>query len=84
VAFTWHPGQTPERESHVEVTFTAAGPQTLVTVIHSGWDALADPAAARAEYDHGWQIVLGHYQQVVGSKGRCGRAGMRSCRIAGG
>jgi uncharacterized protein YciI len=69
VAFTWHPGQTPERESHVEVTFTAAGPQTLVTVIHTGWDAFADPAAARDEYDHGWPMVLGRYQEQAGLPG---------------
>lgn len=69
VAFTWHPGRTPERESHVEVTFAAAGPQTLVTLIHSGWEAFADPAAVRAEYDHGWPIVLGCYQEHAGHGG---------------
>ena len=66
VAFTWHPGYGPDRASHVEVTFAAAGPQTLVTVTHAGWDVRADPAAARAEYDHGWPIVLDHYQQRAG------------------
>ena len=66
VAFTWHPGRTPERESHVEVTFAKAGAQTLVTLIHSGWEAFADPAAARAEYDHGWPIVLGRYRDHAG------------------
>jgi uncharacterized protein YciI len=66
VAFTWHPGQTPERESHVEVTFAKAGAQTLVTVVHTGWDAFADPAAARAEYDQGWPMVLGCYQAQAG------------------
>jgi uncharacterized protein YndB with AHSA1/START domain len=66
VAFTWHPGHAPERASHVEVAFAAAGPQTLVTLTHTGWDALADPAAARAEYDHGWPIVLDRYQERAG------------------
>jgi uncharacterized protein YciI len=66
VAFTWHPGYGPERASHVEVTFAAAGPQTLVTMMHTGWDVFADPAAARAEYDHGWPVVLDHYQQRAG------------------
>ena len=76
VAFTWHPGRTPERPSHVEVTFTAAGPQTLVTLIHSGWDAYAEPAAMRAEYDHGWPIVLGRYQAQAGRPGeQASRAG---------
>jgi len=78
VAFTWHPGRTPERPSHVEVTFTAAGPQTLVTLTHSGWEVYADPAAMRAEYDHGWPIVLGHYQghaSLPGEEGDPGEEG---------
>jgi hypothetical protein len=66
VAFTWHPGQAPERQSHVEVTFAKAGTQTLVMLVHTGWDAFADPAAARAEYDHGWPIVLGRYAGQAG------------------
>lgn len=85
VAFTWHPGQTTERQSHVEVTFTAAGPQTLVTVIHTGWDAFADPAAARAEYDQGWPFVLGRYQEHAGRPGgEAGRAGEASRGTQGG
>ena len=66
VAFTWHPGQPPDRASHVEVTFTAAGAQTRVTVKHSGWQVFADPAAARAEYEHGWPLVLDRYRAQVG------------------
>jgi uncharacterized protein YciI len=62
VAFSWHPGQPPESASHVEVTFAAAAGQTLVTVEHSGWEAITDPAAARAEYDHGWPMVLDRYR----------------------
>jgi uncharacterized protein YciI len=58
VAFTWHPGQPAEPASRVEVTFTAAADGTLVTLVHSGWDVFADPAAARAEYDQGWTMVL--------------------------
>jgi uncharacterized protein YciI len=63
VAFTWHPGQPAERASHVVVTFAAAGTQTLVRLEHAGWDVFADPAAARAEYDHGWPVVLDQYQK---------------------
>jgi DNA-binding transcriptional ArsR family regulator len=36
--------------------YAAAGAgsgRTLVRVEHTGWDALDDPAATRAEYDHG-------------------------------
>jgi uncharacterized protein YciI len=63
VAFSWHPGQPAERASHVEVTFAAAAAgQTRVRLEHSGWEAFADPAAARAEYDHGWSMVLDRYR----------------------
>jgi uncharacterized protein YciI len=66
VAFSWHPGQPAERASHVEVTFVAAEPgQTLVRLEHSGWETFADPAAARAEYDHGWPPVLDRYAEHV-------------------
>jgi hypothetical protein len=27
---------------------------------------MPDPAAARAEYDHGWLLVLGRYQEHAG------------------
>ena len=62
VAFTWHPGGPPDEASNVEVTFTAADAQTLVTLTHAGWEQFTDPAAARAEYDLGWPVVLGRYR----------------------
>jgi len=71
VAFTWHPGYSADRASQVEVTFAAAGPaldgtaQTLVRLEHTGWEAFAEPAAARAEYDEGWPFVLGQYAEHV-------------------
>jgi uncharacterized protein YciI len=69
VAFSWHPGQAAERASHVLVTFTAAeAGQTLVRLEHSGWEAFADPAAARAEYDHGWPPVLDRYAGHIASQ----------------
>ena len=63
VAFVWHPGQTPDQASHVEVTFTATGTQTLVVLTHTGWDVFDDPRAARAQYEQGWPLVLGRYQE---------------------
>lgn len=55
LAFTWHPGRTPDEATEVEVTFTAAGADaTLVTLVHSGWQS----AAARADYAGGWVTVL--------------------------
>jgi uncharacterized protein YciI len=69
VAFTWHPGYAAERASQVEVTFTATGTQTLVRLIHSGWEIFDDPAAARAEYDQGWPTVIGHYAEHAAGPG---------------
>ena len=63
VAFTWHPGQTPDQASHVEATFTATGTRTLVVLTHTGWDVFDDPSAARAEYEQAWPLVLGRYQE---------------------
>lgn len=65
LAFSWHPGQLPDRASHVAVTFIAIGEQTLATLIHSGWETFDDPAAARAEYDQGWPMVLARYAEQV-------------------
>lgn len=69
VAFTWHPGREADRTSQVEVTFTAAGAQTLVRLTHSGWETFDDPAAMRAEYDKGWPTVLGYYVEHVARPG---------------
>jgi Activator of Hsp90 ATPase homolog 1-like protein len=65
VAFTWHPGGDAARASHVTVTFRRSGEQTLVTLVHRGWEVFADPTAARAEYEQGWPTVLGRYRDQV-------------------
>jgi uncharacterized protein YciI len=65
LAFSWHPGHGPERASHVSITFTAADDRTLVTVEQTGWEIFADPAAARAEYDHGWPMVLDRFREYA-------------------
>lgn len=60
VAFTWHPGSDPAGATHVEVTFTPTGDQyvTLVSLVHTGWEAYGDPAAVRDNYSGGWITVL--------------------------
>ena len=75
VAFTWHPGAPPDEASNVEVTFTAADAQTLVRLTHAGWERFADPAAARAEYDLGWPVVLGRYRDHTAHGGPLRTAG---------
>ncbi len=72
IRFTWHPGHDDDR-GEVEVTFTPVGErQTLVTLVHSGWEAYADAApAARDEYRGGWPAVLGGF----GAAANAGPAG---------
>ncbi len=60
--FTWHPGGEPAQASHVTVRFTPDGDHTRVTLEHAGWEVFVDPAATRAEYDHGWPMVLDLYR----------------------
>ena len=67
VRFTWHPGRADDAEpTEVEVTFTADGDGTLVTLVHSGWEQLGNERlAGRADYDIGWPLVLARYARVA-------------------
>ena len=69
VAFTWHPSTGPDRPSHVTVNFTPTNGQTLVSLVHDGWEVFADPADARAEYDEGWPKVLASFGDYVADSG---------------
>jgi uncharacterized protein YndB with AHSA1/START domain len=63
--FTWHPGRDDE-PTEVEVTFAADGDGTLVTLVHSGWEALSEERrAGRVDYDNGWPGVLELYRKAV-------------------
>lgn len=75
VGFTWHPGRGPDSASSVRVDFEPAGEGTLVRLAHTGWEVFGEQAAAaRAEYDHGWPVVLhgyaGQVAQVAHEAGR--------------
>ena len=62
VAFTWHPGMSPDAASRVTVTFIEAAGKTLVTLEHTGWESFGDRAVqARENYQQGWAVVLGAY-----------------------
>lgn len=62
-SMTWHPANDPSQATHLEVTFTPEGDRTtLVTLVHSGWEARGESAAeVRGQYDKGWDGVLGRY-----------------------
>ncbi len=61
LSFSWHPGTDSVTE--VTVTFTATADGTLVALEHVGWEAYADPARRRSEYDKGWPTVLELYRE---------------------
>jgi hypothetical protein len=63
--FSWHPGKEPENASAVHVAFHDRTDHTLIVLEHSGWEAFADPGAARDEYEHGWPAVLDRYGERV-------------------
>jgi uncharacterized protein YndB with AHSA1/START domain len=68
VAFTWHPGDGPERVSHVSVTFLDEGGKTRVRLEHTGWEVYGERAQeARDEYEHGWPVVLDAYAAAAAS-----------------
>lgn len=61
--FSWHPGTTPENATLVEVLFHETDSGSTVELIHTGWDRRPDGAAARAQYDPGWDFVFGLYAE---------------------
>jgi uncharacterized protein YndB with AHSA1/START domain len=67
VRFTWHPGRPGDEEpTEVEVTFAADGEGTLVTLVHGGWERVAEERlAGRADYDNGWPLVLQRYAALT-------------------
>ena len=63
VAFTWHPGDPPEKATNVEVRFVAIdAARTRVELEHVGFERLGEMAKrARRGYPIGWAYVLGLY-----------------------
>lgn len=61
IRFTWHPGTPADEATLVEVRFEASDTGTTLVLTHSGWDRRPDGDGARAQYDNGWEFVLGLY-----------------------
>jgi uncharacterized protein YndB with AHSA1/START domain len=62
LAFTWHPGRSDDTGQEVEVTFRPEDGGTRVDLVHTGWERLGEKGAGmRADYDAGWDVVLGRY-----------------------
>ncbi|MGH3111710.1 MAG: SRPBCC domain-containing protein [Gaiellaceae bacterium] len=47
--------------TEVEIRFTPDGEGTRVELEHRGWEAIAEAAEKRENYDSGWERVLGSY-----------------------
>ncbi|HEY0168655.1 MAG TPA: SRPBCC domain-containing protein [Jatrophihabitans sp.] len=62
---SWHPGHDASRATELSVRFTDRDGSTVVSLEHLGWQRLADPQGARAEYELGWPLVLGAFQQQL-------------------
>ena len=62
VVYSWYPGRDDSSAQEVEVKFTARGDATEVLLVHRGWESLGNRAGVvRAEYETGWDLVLGCY-----------------------
>ncbi len=68
VAFSWHPGDPPEKATRVEVRFVAIDEsRTRVELEHVGFERLGAMAKrARRGYPIGWAYVLGLYAEKRG------------------
>lgn len=65
-SMTWHPGRDASSAQQLRVSFIEADDRTLVRLVHSGWERLADGGTAeRANYDLGWDYVLGFFTRAA-------------------
>ncbi|MEO0979336.1 MAG: SRPBCC domain-containing protein [Pseudomonadota bacterium] len=60
VTFSWHPGSPEHEATTVSVAFDLADDgKTIVTLVHSGWEARGDKAAEiRGNYLTGWTDII--------------------------
>ena len=64
--FSWHPYLDRPEATEIEVTFSEVEGGTRVRLEHRGWERLGDRGAqSRAQYDGGWDFVLGRYASCV-------------------
>ena len=64
VTFTWKHREWPDPTT-VDIRFTAEGGGTRIDLKHEGWEKIGDTNMA-AEYNGGWDLVLGFYERFVG------------------
>jgi uncharacterized protein YndB with AHSA1/START domain len=66
VVFSWYPGRTPATAGEVEVHVRRSGDDSVVTLVHRGWEKMGERGRTlRENYDTGWDLVLG--ERYVGA-----------------
>ena len=60
-SFTFHPGVSPDQAGSVTVRFSPSDTGSTVELTHAGWESNATGQAKRANYDSGWDVVLGAF-----------------------
>ena len=66
LAMSWHPGAAEDEAGRLAVSFVAYGDQTLVMVVHEGWEGYEDSIAVRNDYAGGWPSLLADYAAAAG------------------
>jgi uncharacterized protein YciI/uncharacterized protein YndB with AHSA1/START domain len=64
----WHPGLDRAQATDVHITFADDDGVTLVTLVHTGWEAVDDPAGTAHEYGQGWPLVLAQFAGRVNAE----------------
>jgi hypothetical protein len=62
LGYTWHPGRGEETAQEVEIRFLPEGERTRLELEHRGWERAPEK---RANYDEGWDKVLGRYVEAA-------------------
>jgi hypothetical protein len=64
-SMTWHAGRDGSTAQRLEVAFESTERGTLVRLVHTGWERLADGGREeRDDYDSGWDYVLGFFSRA--------------------
>ena len=59
IVLGWYVMSPPEKATEVDITFASIGDGTRVTLVHSGWEVLAEDAQQRRDsYNNGWVNVF--------------------------
>jgi uncharacterized protein YndB with AHSA1/START domain len=62
---SWHVNPEPPAPTEWEVRFEPEGDGTRVEFEHRGWERYDDGAEASANYDRGWELILGLYSEAI-------------------